>query len=408
MENKRIDDFIEMLADLSTFLTAIKFRNAELEQKAKISEAVENYLDGFSIARAPMRNVDDALQLNMGKREELGIEQIFTEKEIKTMPKLKDLSYRYKENVRSHEFRYRRNGISKSFSSTDFKEAKRKALEFCRQLNLQEKGALDKNVMFNKFATDYMQNVKRKNVSEKTFFNDYNRFENYVLPAFQRLKVKDVRAPFIQKFLNDVLDAGHQRTAEALFYILKTILDYAVNTDVILKNPMCAVKIPMHVREIGKALPIDMEKKFVNAIAGHKYELTFAVLLFTGCRPCELESLVFEKDGFLTFRNRKQKKNAIVYKDIPITPMLEPYVERLKKELPLNQTTELGKIFAKLVPGYRLYDLRHTFATRCQTCGVPQEIVSRWLGHKTSRITDNVYTHFPPEFMLKQAKKVVY
>ncbi len=408
MENKRIDDFIEMLADLSAFLSSIKFMNAELEQKAKISETVENYLDGFSILRAPMRNVNDTAQLNMGKQEELGITEIFTEKEIKTMPKLKDLSYRYKENARTHEFRYRRNGISKSFSSTDLKEAKRKALEFCRQLNLQEKGALDKNVMFNDFAIEYMQNVKRKNVSEKTFLNDYNRFSNYVLPAFKRLKIKDVRAPFIQKFLNDVLDAGHQRTAEALFYILKTILDYAVNTDVILKNPICAVQIPMHVREIGKALTLELEKKFVGAIAGHKYELTFAVLLFTGCRPCELDSLSFEKDGFLTFRNRKQKKNAVVYKDIPITPMLEPYAERLKKELPLKQTTELGKIFAKLVPGYRLYDLRHTFATRCQTCGVAQEIVARWLGHKTSRITDNVYTHFPPEFMLKQAKKVVY
>lgn len=407
MENKRIDEFIEMLSELTAFLVKIKFRNAEMQEKGRISEAVENYLDGFSIAHAPMRNID-ALQLNSGKREKLGITEIFTTKEIKAMPKLKDFSYRFKENVRTHEFRYRRNGYNKSFSSTNFKEAKKKALAFCKQLNLQEAGTLDKNVMFNAFAIDYMQNVKRMNVAEKTFLNDYNRFSNYVLPAFKQLKVKDVRAPFIQKFLNNVLDAGHQRTAEALFYILKTILDYAVNTDVILKNPILAVKIPKHIREIGKALPLDVEKNFVSAIKGNKYELTFAVLLLTGCRPCELESLTIEKDGFLTFRNRKQKHNAVVYKDIPITPMLAPYAERLKSSLPLNLTSELGKIFSKFVPGYRLYDLRHTFATRCQTCGVPQEIVARWLGHKTDRITDNVYTHFPPEYMLEQAKKIVY
>ena len=407
MENKRIDDFIATLSELTAFLVKIKFRNAEMEEKGRISEAVENFLNGFNINRAPLRNID-ALQLNKKEEEKLGITEIFTEKEIKQMPKLKELSYRFKENVRTHEFRYRRNGYNKSFSSTDYKEAKRKALEFCKQLNLQEKGALDKNVMFNDFAIEYMQNVKKKNVSEKTFANDFNRFENYVIPAFKRLKVKDVKAPFIQKFLNNVLDAGHQRTAEALFYILKTILDYAVNTDIILKNPILAVKIPMHIRQTGKALPLNVEKNFVNAIKGNKYELTFAVLLFTGCRPCELESLAIEKDNFLTFRNRKQKRNTVVYKDIPITPMLAPYVERIKRSLPLNMTSELGKIFAKLVPGFRLYDLRHTFATRCQTCGVPQEIVSRWLGHKSARITDNTYTHFPNEFMLEQAKKIDY
>ena len=70
--------------------------------------------------------------------------------------------------------------------------------------------------------------------------------------------------------------------------------------------------------------------------------------------------------------------------------------------------TELTKRFAKFVSGYRMYDLRHTFATRCQTCGVPQHVVARWLGHKLDKITDNTYTHFPPEFILKMAKKVEY
>ncbi len=186
------------------------------------------------------------------------------------------------------------------------------------------------------------------------------------------------------------------------------ILDYAVKNDVILKNKICAVEIPLHERENGKALPLDVEKEFVQKIKCSPYELTFVVYLYTGCRPCELESLAFEREGFLTFRNRKQKKNAVVYKDIPITPMLEPYVERIRSALPLKTTTELGKIFNKLVPGYRLYDLRHTFATRCQTCGVSQEVVEHWLGHKSARLIANTYTHFPHSFMLEQAKKVEY
>ena len=324
------------------------------------------------------------------------------------MPKLKDLSYRFKQEDCVHEFRYRRNGICKSFSSKDYKQAKRKAMEFCKQLDSLESTYLDKDILFLPFAEDYLQNVKRKNVCQKTFHNDYNRYKNYIVPAFKNVKLKDVRGPFLQKFLNGVLDAGLKRTAEALFYILKSILDYAVNNDYLQKNPILAVKIPLHERENGTALPLNVEKEFVAKIAGSTYELQYVVLLYTGCRPCELDSITFEHDGFLTFRNRKQKKNAVVFKNIPITPMLAPYVDKIKKALPLKNADRLGKTFAQLAPGYRLYDLRHTFVTRCQTCGVPQEIVAEWLGHKSGRITNDVYTHIPQNFMLEQAKKVVY
>ncbi len=408
MEKKKIDDFIVMLSELSAFLVSIKLKNAELEQKAKISETVENYLDGFSILRAPMRNVNDAAQLNIGKRwEELGITEIFTKKEITQMPKLKELSYRYrKDNI--HEFRYRRNGLEKSFASADFKVAKQKALQFCRELNANESAFGNKKyVLFEHFADNYLNNVKKVNVTEKTFTVLLNRYKVHILPVFAGKYIADIKAPFIQKFLNGVKEKGFHRTAEDCFYILKTIFQYAYDNDVITKNPVNLVKISMHQRQTGTAIPFEIEKDFIQKIAGHKYELNFLVLLYTGCRPCELSSMRFEKDGFITFQNRKQKNNKVAFKDIPITPMLAPYIERIKENLPLRENCALAKIFSKLT-GYKMYSLRHTFATRCQTCGVPQEVVGRWLGHAGNVLTDTVYTHFPPAFMLEQAKKVAY
>lgn len=391
--------FIEdTIRELSLFI-----RNARLdEERERRKSAFKVVYDKF----APTCSAE-ALQPNNNVGSNFG-ENLFTEKELKKMPKLKELSYRYRLSDGVHEFRYRRNGFSKSFASTDFKIAKQKALTFCRELNQKESLLTGKSTLFNIFAEDYMQNVKKKNVAERTFSNDYNRFKNYILPTFENVKIKDVTTHTLQKFLNGVIDKGNQRTAEALFYLLKTILDYAVQTDVLQKNPLSAVKIPLHKRTIGKALPLNVEKKFVGDITGNKYELTFLVMLYTGARPCELESLMFNKPGFVTFRNRKQKKGTIVYKDIPITPMLEPYVERIRKSLPLPKTSITGRIFKKLVPGYRFYDLRHTFATRCQTCGVSQSVVAGWMGHKSSSITDNTYTHLPEEYMLKEAKKVIY
>ncbi len=54
------------------------------------------------------------------------------------MPKLKEFTYRYREKDSLHEFRYRRAGMDKSFSSTDYKEAKRKAFAFCRELTAHD------------------------------------------------------------------------------------------------------------------------------------------------------------------------------------------------------------------------------------------------------------------------------
>ncbi len=399
MYHERIKTAIKQLAITSALLGELL--NYFYETEATVSPETERLLNGavapFSVP-LQVNNVGDKLE----------ILDIFSKKEIKDMPKLKEFTYRYRENDRLHEFRYRRAGLEKSFSSTNYKEAKKKALEFCRELTAHDALLGGTDVIFVDFAENFLQDVKKKNVSEKTFFNEYNRFKNHVVPYFKKIRIKEIKAPFIQKFLNGYVDEGQKRTAEALFYILKTVLDYAVKNDVISKNPICAVEIPLHERVNGKALPLDVERNFVESIKGSPYELAFVVYLYTGCRPCEFSSLAFEKDGFLTFRNRKQKKNAVVYKDIPITPMLEPYVARIRSALPLKTTSELGKIFNKLVPGFRLYDLRHTFATRCQTCGVPQEIVARWLGHKSDRLTDNTYTHFPPSFMLEQAKKVEY
>ena len=388
---------VEFLTNIATAILSYCAKNEIEREKLQAQFKVLNF--PAKEKSLPLQASED-LQLNR----ENGI---FTKKEIKDMPILKELCYRYKPNDRIHEFRYRRNGIDKSFSSTKYNVAKQKALEFCKQLNGHDATFNDNSVSFVKFAKEYLNNVKQKNVTEKTFFNEYNRFKNHIVPNFN-FKIREIKAPYIQRFLNGYIEQDQKRTAEALFYLLKSIFDYAVATDVIIKSPMLAVKIPMHERKNGQALPLDVEKNFVKAIAGNKYELTFVVMLYSGCRPCELESITFDKPGFLTFINRKQKKKTVVFKDIPITPMLAPYVERIRSSLPLQDTTELSKIFKRLVPGYRLYDLRHTFATRCQVCGVPQEIVSRWLGHKSDKITDNTYTHYPQDFMLEMAKKVDY
>lgn len=69
----------------------------------------------------------------------------------------------------------------------------------------------------------------------------------------------------------------------------------------------------------------------------------------------------------------------------------------------------LTQAMKRLMPAHHLHELRHTFVTRAQECGVPREAVSVWAGHAADETqTTKVYTHFSKEFMLQEGRKVIY
>ena len=112
-----------------------------------------------------------------------------------------------------------------------------------------------------------------------------NRFQNYVIPNFKNVRLKDLSALKIQKVLNQILEQGHKRTAEAVYYTLKTVLDYAVNIDLIAKNPLVAVKIPLHERNTGKALPMEIEKSLFQRLQDR---ITSLILLLCNIPDADL------------------------------------------------------------------------------------------------------------------------
>jgi len=60
-------------------------------------------------------------------------------------------------------------------------------------------------------------------------------------------------------------------------------------------------------------------------------------------------------------------------------------------------THTFGKLVkAADVPQIRLHDLRHTHASLAAAAGVDIKIVSDRLGHSTTHITSNLYTHVVP------------
>lgn len=63
-------------------------------------------------------------------------------------------------------------------------------------------------------------------------------------------------------------------------------------------------------------------------------------------------------------------------------------------------TTRLQELLEDAdLPRMRFHDLRHACATLALAAGVDIKVVQNLLGHSTSAITSDLYTHVPPPMM---------
>ncbi len=269
-----------------------------------------------------------------------------------------------------------------------------------------------KSISFADWSETWFEEVFRSSVIPLTFEREKKLFERHVLPYFRKKQLKEITPLDCVKYFNELKKKDIERTAESCYNYLNRIFKFAIENDLITKNPMSGIKPIKHERENGAPLTFEEEKQFLARIRGNKFEAIFLVALYTGIRPCEYETARLEGD-FIVAQNRKQKnQKKYVEKKIPITPMLEPYREFLEK----NLKEAIGRLtrntynveFKKIMPNHRPYDLRDTFATRCQECGVIEQAVQVFMGHVPKTLLGKVYTKFSDKFLLSEGKKVRY
>ena len=171
------------------------------------------------------------------------------------------------------------------------------------------------------------------------------------------------------------------------------------------RNPLAIVVKDKHQRQHGKALTKAEENILLERTAKTRYQLLFAVALYTGMRPNEYKTARID-GNFIIAVNSKRKSNVTEYKRIPITPMLRPFLVGVE-ELHFPRVEYMRDKFNSILPEHKLYDLRTTFYTRCQECGVADVARMEFVGHSLGALGDT-YTDLSDEFLLKEGKKLDY
>lgn len=335
----------------------------------------------------------------------------WTEKEMREMPYLKDLSYRFTSGV--HQYRYRRNGYNVQFSSKNKEIAKKKAREFIKSINETLTTTAPTKITLDYVAGLWFEN-KQAHTAEVTCRMYRNVYKKNIFPVFGDKAVKNILPIHLQPFFNELFKVK-ERTCEDAKFILNGIFNLAVANRFCLSNPMQGVIVEKHFRKKGVALNDEQLARFKSVMnQSGKYGLAGLIILYSGVRGAELSSIRFDWDGgTMTIDNAKlkksQKSNPLnLVRTIPIFPGLYALRERI-------EATDEWRIHGDmLTKRFCLYwrensvkDLRHTFISRLRESGIENELVSIWTGHSAGKnVTANTYTHFSMDFQKEQAKKV--
>lgn len=323
---------------------------------------------------------------------------------------------------------------------------------------------------FEIWLTEYMAAVKPLTVQQYRSMS-----ESHIFPALGAVKLSKLTAPQLQKFYNQLAvdgkkkrrknpDTGEMETVSAgeplsaktirnIYDIMSKALNVAVSQGMIRENVNGRTTVPKVIRKEVKPLDEEMQRRFIDALDGHKYRDLFLVYLFCGLRESEAIGLTWDCVDFRTgtlkvYRqwqripgNWSEFHFVLLKNDKSRKIRLSPFVldiftreyrtqfpddgrivdyqelmERMQKFIftdqkgrPLNPAP-VYENFKKLaagigIPEARLHDLRHTFAVNSLSEGDSPKTVQENLGHHSAAFTLDVYGHVTEKMREESAQR---
>jgi integrase len=294
------------------------------------------------------------------------------------------------------------------------------------------------------FLDKWLETVAQPRVGERTF-RDYEWQLGHVKIALGNIRLSQLRAEDIQKLYSG-LSAS---TARHFHSPLRSALSQAVRWHLIHANPCDAVDLPrlkaaevqaLTREEAGRLMAVERFKRD-DVVVDNRYRVLFAFLLTTGARPSEALGLKWTDIDFETGKVTIQRtlqwhskklggghyledtKTKCSKRNVPLpASMLQQLKEHraaqaeallkigIRSDLcfanseggPILRRNLVRRHFkpalkaAKLSTAFTLYALRHTCATLLLQAGTHPKVVAERLGHSSTTLTMDVYSHSVP------------
>ena len=227
--------------------------------------------------------------------------------------------------------------------------------------------------------------------------------------------------------------------------VLKNMFEYAVNMEILNKNPITRmVKANGKDKVRKKAFSLEEQRIFLDGLVGSKFEYQFRLMFQTGLRIGELTALRWEdidingrqlivsRTMFYCYGWRvNDPKTVKSRRSIPLSEEAVKILSEMQskgqkgdfpdekkknsewgnlifltaKGMPVGEMAyarELHRICSDLgINDHTPHDLRHTFATRCAEGGMRPEQLQKIMGHSSITTTMDIYVHVTKDSSLK-------
>lgn len=343
----------------------------------------------------------------------------FTDQEISLMPKkiqrliivqrkrCRLRTHASGKNTITYEIRFRRDGYNVTACGKTIELAKANMLEKLRHAKPKTE-SLQPQVpcTFHSFARFYFENFRKETVTAQTFKNGIYRYNRWIKPHFEEKPLNKITPFDCKNLLDRAKNEGKGKTADELHTLMNCIFKCAIAHDVIQKNPLATVLHIRHERDSGEALTLDEEQTLFAFMKSEQCDCAqeLALAIFCGLRPNEVASAEIHGD-FIRAINSKRHNRKVEYKYIPICKRLRPFIQ---DGIHIRWTPQIIRRRIKAVlPTHKLYDLRTTFYTRCQTFGVSEAALKAFMGHSFGTL-GNAYSDLSKsqDFLLSEGQKL--
>lgn len=285
------------------------------------------------------------------------------------------------------------------------------------------------------YLEEWQQKALKGRVTPRTFAVYVDHLKRYVLPILGDERLTAVTPLDVQGVYSEMLARGlSARTVRHTHAVLRNALKQAVKWRILASNPADAVELPKGQRIEQQALTAEQVAAFLRAVEGSPWKALYHLLLNTGLRPGEAFALQWRHvdlaNGELVVRY------AVTYDEEHRPVLRDPKTAKSRRRVSFTQdlarvlfehrdatrdiANPLGLVFPTLdgrlihpnhwskvdfksalkragIPrSVRLYDLRHSMATLALEAGIHPKVVSERLGHSTTQLTLDTYSHVTP------------
>jgi integrase len=272
----------------------------------------------------------------------------------------------------------------------------------------------------------------------------------HLVPTLGDVKLSHLTPAHIRALYREKIASGLAATSvQRIHALLHKALKEAVNDGLIPRNVTDAVKAPRQQRKEMKTFTPEQAHAFLDAAKDDRLGALYVVAIHTGVRQGELFGLRWEDvdleagtlsvhrtlssaKGGPTFTTPKSDKARRVRLTPQATAALRDHRKRQLEErmrlaglwqdhglvfcstvgTPLSRHNIYNRSFKPLLERaglprtFRFQDLRHTFATLMASSGGHAKVVQEMLGHATTSITLDLYSHVLPDMQEDAADRL--